>query len=91
MSTIAGWMVMIAVIGVAIALFREIPAAAFLLMFTVVPALVVTELVDSRRRRRGRPMSREQKMTWILALTIQIPALLALVLGLAFCLYVMIR
>lgn len=91
MSTIAGWMWMIAAIGLALALFRAIPVAAILLMFTVVPAMVVTELVDHRRRRSGQPMFREQKVAWILALTIQIPAFLTLIVAVAFGLYSMIR
>lgn len=91
LSTIAGWMIAIAVIGLALALSRALPEAAILLMVTVVPATVVTELVDHRRRRRGQPMFREQKIAWILALSVQLPAFLALALGLAFCLYCMIR
>jgi hypothetical protein len=81
----------IAVIGLAVALSREVPAVALILLITVVPAMIITEVVDYRRRRRGRPMYREEKLAWILALSVQIPALLTLALAVAFGLYSMIR
>jgi hypothetical protein len=75
-STIGGWMVLIAVIGVAVGIYREAPGLATVLLASVVPALVVTEVKASRRRRRGEPMSGWERVAWILALTILIPILL---------------
>ncbi len=89
MSTIAGWMILIAVIGVAMGLFREAPGLAFVLLISVVPALAVTEVKAYRRRRRGEPMSGLERSCWFVGLTILIPilAVVALVVALfTYCL-----
>lgn len=71
---------MIAVIGVAIAFRRELPGVAVLLgtasMITVVPAVAVTELTAQWRCRRGQPMPREQRYSWILTLSFVLPFVL---------------
>jgi small-conductance mechanosensitive channel len=85
-------MVLIAMIGVAVGIIREAPGLAIVLLATVVPALVVTEVKASRRRRRGEPMSGWERVAWILALTILIPILLIVALFAAFftyCLFMM--
>jgi hypothetical protein len=87
MSTIAGWMILIAVIGVAIGLFRETPGLAFILLVSVAPALAVTEVKAYRRRRRGEPMSAWERTFWLLGLTILIPILAAVALFVALFAY----
>jgi hypothetical protein len=94
LSTIAGWMIAIAVIGVAIGLFREAPGVAILLLVSVVPALAITELKARGRLRRGDPMSAWERIARILALTILIPILVIGALAIAlftFCLFLSLR
>jgi hypothetical protein len=76
MSTIGDWMILIAVIGVAVGIFREAPGLAIVLLVTVVPALAVTEVKAYNRRRRGEPMSGWDRAAWVLGLTILFPFLL---------------
>ena len=87
MLTIAGWMILIAVIGVAIGLVREVPGLGFLLLISVVPALVVTEVKARRRRRRGEPMSGWERTFWLVGLTILIPILAVVALFVALFTY----
>ncbi len=75
MSTIAGWMILIAAIGVAVGIFREAPGLAMVLLVSVVPALALTEWKAYRRRRRGEPMSVPQRILMVIVLTILIPIL----------------
>ena len=94
LSTIASWMIAIAVIGVAIGLFREAPGVAVLLLVSVVPALAITELKARGRLRRGDPMSAWERFARILALTILIPILVIVALTIAlftFCLFLSLR
>ena len=83
MSTIAGWMIGIAVLGVAIGLFREAPGVAVLLMISVVPALAITEVKAARRRRNDDPMPPWERLARVLALTILIPVLVIIALAIA--------
>jgi len=76
LSTIGGWMALIAVIGVAAAIFRDAPGLAVLLFVSVVPALIVTEVKARSRRRRGEPMSVSERVAWVIGLAIVIPILL---------------
>ncbi len=76
LSTIAGMMALIAVIGVAAALFRDAPGLSVLLFISIVPALLITEWKARRRRRRGETMSATERVVWIIALTIVMPILI---------------
>ncbi len=87
MSTIAGWMILIAAIGVAAGIFREAPGLAMVLLISVVPALALTEWKAYRRRRRGVPMTVPQRIVLVLALTVLIPILLAIALVVALFAY----
>jgi hypothetical protein len=80
LSTIAGWMTLIAVIGVTMALMIEVPG----LMIVAAPLSVLVpigliETLAARRfmsyRRGGRPMSAYEEAAWILALSVLIPTL----------------
>ena len=82
-STIAGWMIAIAVIGVAIGLFREAPGAAVLLLVCAAPALAITELKARGRRRRGDTMSVGERIVRVVALMILIPILVIVALVVA--------
>jgi hypothetical protein len=87
MSTIGGWMVLIAVIGVAIGFFREAPGLTIILMISVVPALFFTELKARKRQSRGEPMSGWERAFWLLGLTILIPILTVVALVVALFTY----
>jgi hypothetical protein len=83
MSTIGGWMIVIAVIGVAAGLFREAPGLAIVLLVSVAPALAITELTARRRLQRGEPMSIAERVARVLGLTILIPFLVIVALAVA--------
>ena len=87
LSTIGGWMILIAVIGVAVGIFREAPGLAILLLISVVPALIITEIKAYRRRRRGEPMSGLDRLLWVLLLSILVPFLLIIALAVALFMY----
>jgi hypothetical protein len=58
LSTIRGWMVLIALIAVAAAISRTAPMPVLLMMTIVfVPSVMITEIRANRRQRRGLPMS----------------------------------
>ncbi len=76
LSTIGGWMVLIAATAVALAIFVAAPWLIIVLSASAVPALFVTEFKAFRRRRRGEPMSGWQRLAWFLGLTILFPILL---------------
>jgi sterol desaturase/sphingolipid hydroxylase (fatty acid hydroxylase superfamily) len=76
-------MVVIAAIGVALAIFVVAPPLAVVLLVSAVPALFVTEFKTYRRRRRGEPVSGWQRLVWFLGFTILIPIVLV---ALAICL-----
>lgn len=82
LSTIGGWMIGIAILGVTIALFREAPGLAIALLISVVPALAMTEL-KAYRRRRGDPLTVGERVAWILVLSVLIPILVAVALAMA--------
>jgi hypothetical protein len=84
-------MALIAVIAVSAAIFREAPGLAVLLLVSVVPALLFTEVKARRRHRRGEPMSPAERAAWFLGMTFLIPIVLAMALFAAlflFCLFV---
>jgi hypothetical protein len=69
-------MVVIAAIGVVLALFILAPPVAIVLSGSAVPAMFVTEFIAFRRRRRGEPMTGWQRFTWFFWLTLLFPILL---------------
>ncbi len=83
LSTIGGWMVVIAAIGVALAILVVAPPLAVVLLASAVPALFVTEFKTYRRRRRGEPVSGWQRLGWFLGFTVLLPIVLV---ALAICL-----
>jgi hypothetical protein len=87
MSTIAGWMILIAAIAVAVGLFREAPGLAVVLLVSVVPALTLTEWKAYHRRRRGEPMTVPQRIVMVIVLTILIPILVIIALVVALFTY----
>lgn len=90
LSTIAGLMIGIAVLGVSIAMFREAPGLAVVLVISVAPALAITELKARKRYRRGEPMSIGERVLRVVVLTILIPILVIVALAIAlftFCVF----
>jgi hypothetical protein len=89
LSTIAGWMVLIAMIAVGLAVFQLAPGLGIIWLFFVGPAWAITEVKARRRIYRSlTPMSGIEKALWIMGLTILIPVtvIVALVVALAtFC------
>lgn len=83
LSSIAGWMVLIAVIAVFAAIFRMAPGLAIALLVCVLPAWAITAMNAARRRRRGEPMSGAEKVQLIVVLTILIPIVVYPALGIA--------
>ncbi len=84
--TIGGLMIVIAVIGVLLGLMVLVPPVAIVLIISAVPAFIVTEFKDFRRRRNGvAGLTTLQKAGWFIGLTVMIPvtcgaALIAVVL-----------
>jgi hypothetical protein len=79
LSTIGGWMVLIAAIGVSLAILVLAPPLFVVLLASAVPALSLTEIRTYRRRRRGEPVSGWQRLAWFLGLTILLPIVLVAV------------
>jgi hypothetical protein len=87
MSTIAGWMILIAAIGVAVGLFREAPGLAVSLLVSIAPALAITEVKAYRRQHRGVPMTIPERIAMVLILAIVIPILVIIALVVALFTY----
>jgi hypothetical protein len=90
LSTIAGWMVLIALIAVFAGIFRTAPGLAIALLVCGLPAWAITEVKAARRRRRDEPMSGMERALWIVALTVLIPTVVIAALGIAlfaFCMF----
>jgi hypothetical protein len=87
LSTIAGLMIGIAILGVAIGLFREAPGLTVFLLISVAPALAITELKARGRYRRGDPMSIGERILRVVVLMILIPILVVLALVVALFAY----
>jgi Flp pilus assembly protein TadB len=83
LATIAGLMVLIALIALFLVVFIAVPPLAIVLLVFALPAWAVTEMSARRRRRRGRSMSGIEKALLIVGLTIGIPVVLAVALGIA--------
>lgn len=76
LSTIAGLMIWTAIVGVSMSVFVLAPPLGIVLVAAFVPALIVTEVKASGRRRRGEPMSGWERASWVLGLMILFPILL---------------
>jgi hypothetical protein len=88
LSSIAGWMFLIALIAVFAAIFRTAPGVAIALLLCILPAWAITALNAARRRRRGVPMPRAEKVLLFAALTILIPiVVIAVLVALGIALY----
>jgi len=83
LSSIAGWMVLIAIIAVFAWIFRTVPGLAIGLLVCALPAWAITAVKAGRRRRRDQPMSGTEKVLWIVGLTILIPIVVITALGIA--------
>ncbi len=86
MSTIAGWMTLIAVIGVAMGLLVVAPGLSFLVVLVLFETLAAIRF--RAYSRRGKQMSGCVQTAWILAFLIVIPivAVVAALIGLfAYC------
>lgn len=77
LSSIAGWMILIAAVGLLVGLFREAPALAILLGVSMAPALAISELKARKRWRRGDPMPASEQAVWFLGCSMMIPILMA--------------
>jgi hypothetical protein len=94
LATIAGLMVGIAIIGLAIAVFREAPGIGIVLVISLIPALLITTVKARRRRQRGEPMSTGEKLFRVVLLTVLLPILFIVALGIAvgtICLFLSLR
>jgi hypothetical protein len=83
MSTIAGLMILIALIALFLVVFMAFPVLAIALLICAFPAWAMTEMAASRRHRRGGSMSGLEKALRIAGLTIAIPVVLITALGIA--------
>ncbi len=73
LGTIGGWMVVIALIGVALAILVLVPPLFVVLLAAALPALFVTEFKTNRRRRRDEWVSGWQRLRWFVGYTVLIP------------------
>jgi hypothetical protein len=83
-------MLLIALIAVFLVVFIAAPPLAIALSVCALPAWAITEAKARNRRRRGEPMSGLEKAMRIVGLTIAIPVVLIVGLGLAlftFCFF----
>jgi hypothetical protein len=71
--SIGGWMVVIALIGVALAILVLAPPLFVVLLAAAVPALFITEFKTYRRRRRGEWVSGWQRLRWFVGFILLIP------------------
>ncbi len=83
LSTIAGHMILIALIAVFLVIFIAAPPLAIALLVCALPAWAIVEMKARRRRRRGDSMSGIERALWIVGLTIGIPIVLAVALAIA--------
>ncbi|WP_165224665.1 hypothetical protein [Aquisphaera insulae] len=74
--TIAGGMLVIAVVAVCLALYANAPGLLVLLAATVAPALAIVQVQARRRRRRGDPMSGAERFGCFMVYLILAPVLL---------------
>lgn len=70
LATIAGWMITIAVIGVAMGTMILSPFVFIVVVFVLLEAVAVIRFRESRRRK---PMSGGVLAIWVLAFTVVIP------------------
>jgi hypothetical protein len=82
-STIAGLMILIALIAIFLVVFIAFPPLAIALLVFSLPAWAITEQKARKRRRRGESMSGIEKALWIAVLTIGLPIMVVVALGIA--------
>jgi hypothetical protein len=75
LTTIGGWMVLIALIGIVLAILVLVPPLFVVLLAAAVPALFITEFKTYRRRRRGEVVSGWRRLRWFVGFTVLIPIL----------------
>jgi hypothetical protein len=75
-STISGWMILIAGIGLVLGLYELAPAILLALSVFVVPPLVIVEIWAARRRNASQPMTVSQRVGLFLLLAILLPVVL---------------
>jgi hypothetical protein len=86
LSTIAGWMALIAAVGVAMGLLIVAPGLSFLVVLILFETLAAIRF--KAYRRRGKPMSGCVETAWVLTFLIVIPimSVVAVLIGLfAYC------
>jgi hypothetical protein len=76
LSSITGWMVLTALIAITLGVFQAAPGLGIMLMISVLPALLITEIRATRRLRRGLSMSGAERVFSIVWLAILLPFLL---------------
>lgn len=79
LSTIRGWMVLIAAVSLVLAFFIAAPELGVILSVSALPALFMTEFIAFRRRRRGESMDGWQRLGWVVGLTVLFPIAMAAV------------
>ena len=82
-STISGWMILIAGIGLVLGLYRLAPGILIAAVVLVLPPVLIVEVRAARRRRAGRPMSPAERIGLFLLLTILLPIVLIVALFIA--------
>ena len=75
-STISGWMILIAGIGLALGLYRLYPGYLISAVVLVLPPVLIIEIRAARRRRAGWPMSISERIVMFVLLTFLLPILL---------------
>jgi hypothetical protein len=76
-------MILIAAIGVAVGIFRDVPGLAIALLVSVIPAVAITGLKARKRQRRGEPMSGCEGVAWVVGFMFLIPIVVAVAVALA--------
>ena len=75
-STISGWMILIAVIGLVLGLYRLSPVILMAALFFVLPPVLIVEFWAARRRNAWEPMSIVQRVGLFLLLLFLLPIVL---------------
>jgi len=75
-STISGWMILIAGVGLILGLYRLAPGMLIAAVVFVLPPVLIVEVRASRRRRAGRPMSLDDRIGLFMLIAIVLPIVL---------------
>jgi len=75
-STVSGWMILIAGIGLALGLYKLSPGILIAAVVLVLPPVLIVESRAARRRRAGCPMSMAERVGQVLLLTFMLPTVL---------------